>query len=576
MAIQLVVIDVMLAALVVVAVGALPPTAPIPWLTVALGAATTAVYAITGTVATRRRPSNHCGGIMLAGAALGPFTTLPPGENTALAIVGAVLATTPLAVLVHLLLAFPSGRLRSRAARRTVAAAYAVCLVLQVPLYLFNPAGTPGGVLAIADLPTAVALATWLQRIAGVAVMIAAAVILAGRFRRAGARSRRILGPLYVYGIVAVLAMPIVGAVIGPALDIPGAVVGFIQLILLMPVPAAVAWAMLHGGFARTGNAQELGAWLSSADTSPGALRDALATSLGDPSVTLAFHGDEPGTLLNAQGTPVEAAAGAVDVAIGDRSIAEIGYDEILIADPAVVVEAGRAVAVALDRARLAAELAANHRELVASRARLVAATDAERRRIAQNLHDGLQADLVLLGIEAQELATAAAEHGELAESATALRKRIDRAAAGLRQVASGIMPPALVSHGLVSAVEDLLDRVPTGTHFAAPRPDALSGVPPHTQSTAYFVIAESLTNAMKHARATNISVKLALDGGRLHLEVADNGVGGAGMTSRATPAPGLGLGSIGDRVAAIGGTIDISSPVGGGTTVTAELPCAS
>jgi signal transduction histidine kinase len=573
----LVIIDAVLAALIIAEIGAPSATDGVAVGQVFLGVAATAILAATGTLATRRRPSNHSGAIMLACAALMPLTILPTGSNTALTVVAVVLATTPLGVLVHLLLAFPSGRLRSRGAQRTVTAGYAVCLVLQVPLYLFDPSASPGGVLAASNAPNAAELGSWVQRAAGLAVMIAAAAILAGRFRRAGARNRRVLGPLYLYGIVAVLAVPLTGAVIGPFFNLPASAVSVVQVVLLIAVPAAVAWAMLHGGFARTGNAQELGAWLSVADNSPGALRDALAASLGDPSVTLAFHGGEPAMLLSAQGTPVVAGAGTVEVDIAGRPVAVIGYDTGLIADPSIVSEAGHAVAIALDRARLAAELRARHRELLQSRMRIVQASDSERRRIAQNLHDGLQGDLVLLGIQAEELASLAGPDSAVTEAAADLRRRIDRAAANLRQVVHSVMPPALVSHGLIPAVEDLADRMPIPTRLELPAADVVRALPKDTQATAYFVIAESLTNAMKHARARDIAVRLSIHDDRLRLAVTDDGVGGADVVASADPRDsGLGLRSLRDRVSAIGGTLVIHSPVGGGTSVTAEMPCAS
>src|SRR5690606_14716500 len=119
----------------------------------------------------RRRPSNRTGAIMVAGSTSWFLVALANTTVPSLAVLGTVLATTPLACLVWLLHAFPSGRLRSASSRATVVAGFVVSLVLQVPLYLFDPDASPGGVLAAADRPDLVDAGTWLQRAAGLVVM---------------------------------------------------------------------------------------------------------------------------------------------------------------------------------------------------------------------------------------------------------------------------------------------------------------------------------------------------------------------------------------------------------------------
>jgi signal transduction histidine kinase len=549
------------------------------WL-ILVGPLSVAIFTATGVVATWRRPNNRTGTIMLAGAALMAVANLPSIGLPILTSVAVVLATMTLAVLVHLLLAFPSGRLRSGAVRRTVLAGYAVCLVLQAPLYLFDPTASPGGALAVADSPTAVAIGRWTQSASGLAVMVAAAVLLAGRFRRADRTRRRVLGPLYLYGIAAVLAVPIIGAVIRPLTGMPGFVSSTLQVVLLTAVPVAIGYAMLTGGFARTGDVQELGAWLSIAEDSREALESSLARTLGDPSVRLAFWSDETGTFLDGQGRPVSVAQpggaiGVVDVTVSGRRVAVIEYDAVLIDQPALVAAAGRVVAVAIDRARIAAELRASRDELRESRARIVHAGDVERRRLAQDLHDGVQSQLVLLGIEAQALASLPGASEEIAAAATDVRRRIDSAAADLRGLVHAVMPPALAADGLVAAVEDLLDRMPVPTRLDLNAPEDVSRTPAHIQSTAYFVIAEGLTNAVKHAQATDIEVRMTVRDSQLLLDVIDNGIG-FDHSDSASSVMGFGLRSVSDRVSAIGGLLAVIRPAGGGTHLTAELPCAS
>jgi signal transduction histidine kinase len=254
-----------------------------------------------------------------------------------------------------------------------------------------------------------------------------------------------------------------------------------------------------------------------------------------------------------------------VDIGIGGRRVAAIGYDAGLIDDPGLVASAGRVVALALDRERLTAELRASRNEVRLSRMRIVQAGDRERRRIAQNLHDGLQAELVLLGVQAQGLADIPGATTEVAAAATDLRLRIDRAASDLRQLVHAVMPPPLVERGLTSAVEDLVDRMPVPTRLDI---GDLGVLPGQLQSTAYFVVAEGLANAVKHARATKISVRLARAHQQLSIQVADDGVGGASIGG------GRGLGGLTDRVDALAGRLTVDSPDGRGTRLLVELPC--
>lgn len=545
---------------------------------VLIGPASVAVFTATGIAAAWRRPNNHIGVIMLVGAVTVAIANLPSLNLPALTSVAVALATVILAVLVHLLLAFPSGRIGSTAGRRTVLAGYAVCLILQAPLYLFDPSASPAGVLAVADSPFTATIARWTQSAAGLAVMVSAAMLLAGGFRRADRRQRRVLGPLYLYGIVAVLAVPITASVIRPLFGVSDSVTSALQIAMITAVPVAIAYAMLSGGFARTGDVQELGAWLSIAGDSREALQAALARSLGDPSVRLAFWSDETGTFIDGQGRPVrvgERGGGAVDVEIADRRVAVIEYDASLIAEPALVAAAGRVVAVAIDRARIAAELRASHDDLRESRARIVHAADEERRRLAQDLHDGLQSQLVLLGIQAQALATLPDASRQIGDAATAVRVRIDGIAAELRGLVHALMPPALAADGLVAAVEDLLDRLPVPARLELTGGQDVALLAPPTQTAAYFVIAEGLTNAVKHAKATDIVVRMAISDCHLLLDVIDDGIGFDRGAAASAPM-GMGLRSVADRVTALGGRFAIDSPAGTGTHLAAELPCAS
>jgi hypothetical protein len=167
------------------------------------------VYAAAGLVAWWRRPSNGLGMIMVGGALSWLAVAL---FNTGLVVLdaaGFVLSKLPLAVVVHILLAFPSGRLQTRAARWTTTAAYIASVALQVPLYLFAPRSSPGGLLAVTSNPALASAGFRVQAVAGVSVMVVTALILASRLRQAPAAARRVLLPLDVYGIAALLLFPL-------------------------------------------------------------------------------------------------------------------------------------------------------------------------------------------------------------------------------------------------------------------------------------------------------------------------------------------------------------------------------
>jgi signal transduction histidine kinase len=206
-------------------------------------------------------------------------------------------------------------------------------------------------------------------------------------------------------------------------------------------------------------------------------------------------------------------------------------------------------------------------RMLTRSRARLVDAFEVERRRIERDLHDGAQQRLLALGMT---LVGAQLEFDDRPEAARALinkaAEEAKAALAELRELIRGIHPHVLTDLGLPAAVAELADRAPVPVTVALHLPRRL---PSTMESTAYFFVAEALSNAAKHSTATQISVTGALTVAHLGIEVRDDGVGGA------DPGGGTGLAGLADRVDAHGGTLTLSSPPGGPTVLRLELPCA-
>jgi signal transduction histidine kinase len=199
------------------------------------------------------------------------------------------------------------------------------------------------------------------------------------------------------------------------------------------------------------------------------------------------------------------------------------------------------------------------------ARQRIIAAADAERRRIERDLHDGAQqrmvAVAVTLGLAQAKMKNDPAGAADLIEQA---RDEAQQAVKELRELARGIHPALLSDRGLGVAIDALAAR--------APVPVQVSGVPPQrldpdVESAAYFVTAEALTNVAKYARASQAAVKLSIDDGKLEVEVSDDGCGGA------DPSTGTGLRGLRDRVDALDGSLEIHSPPGEGTIVKIAIP---
>jgi signal transduction histidine kinase len=201
--------------------------------------------------------------------------------------------------------------------------------------------------------------------------------------------------------------------------------------------------------------------------------------------------------------------------------------------------------------------------ELMASRARVQAAADDARRRVVRDLHDGAQQRLVHTVITLK-LARRAVHQGDGAVDAALVEalEHAERANVELRELAHGILPSVLTSGGLRPGVNALVSRLPLPVTVDV----AVDRLPAGIEASAYFVIAEALTNVVKHAGAGRAAVKAWTEDAILHLEVSDDGVGGA-------DAGGTGLLGLADRVAAFGGRLWIDSPQGGGTVLGAVLP---
>jgi signal transduction histidine kinase len=202
--------------------------------------------------------------------------------------------------------------------------------------------------------------------------------------------------------------------------------------------------------------------------------------------------------------------------------------------------------------------------QLAASRARIVEAADAARRRIERDLHDGAQQRLVSLALNLRRLESSLAPDSPAARELAVARADLDAALEELRELARGIHPSVLTDRGLEAALAAVAGRATVPIELDLDCPGEL---PLSVQTTAYFVVVEALTNASKHADPERIEVRVALADGGVTVEVCDDGCGGV------DPTRGSGLSGLGDRVSALGGTLEIDSPAGAGTTIRARIP---
>jgi signal transduction histidine kinase len=223
------------------------------------------------------------------------------------------------------------------------------------------------------------------------------------------------------------------------------------------------------------------------------------------------------------------------------------------------------AVGIALENARLHAELRARLEELRGSRIRILEAAQSERRRLERDLHDGAQQRLVALSLELGLLGERLNADPEASRALRQARGELVESLHELRELARGIHPAVVAAHGLEVALESLVARVTVPVRLTV---DVARRLPERIEMAAYYLVSEALTNVAKHASASSARVDVIHGNGELSVEVVDDGVGGANSDA------GSGIRGLADRVEALGGRVRVWSPGGGGTRVRAEIPC--
>ncbi len=299
----------------------------------------------------------------------------------------------------------------------------------------------------------------------------------------------------------------------------------------------------------------------------PEEVESTLRRALHDPALSVVYWlGHDAGALwLDGNGNPASRPEGrALDIAVAGRLIGCVGYDASA-ARPRLLQEALRRVQLPLELAHSRIALRRALADTRASRARLVEAADTERRRLERDLHDGAQQHLVAIGMSLRLAEQSTDPEDPMRPVLESAVGDLQAAVAELRALAGGVRPRGL-DEGLTTAVRALVRTSPVPVTARVTDRPVSEGV----ATTAYYVVAEALTNALKHAGAQRISIDIDSCDGDLVVTVSDDGRGGADVAS------GRGLAGLGDRVAAIGGRLNVDSAPAAGTRVEARLPCGS
>jgi len=547
------------------------------WTQLAVGWA----FLLSGLAAGRKRPDSLIGRWMVVFGLIwiGRLVFTPPAIQWE--AVGWALALYGL--LFVILYTLPSGRLR-RWEKWVAGIWMAFVLVMAVAVVAFtdfyrgidDPVCCPSHLLLIEDAPaTADAIGTIGLAVAPL-VFIAIVSAQLSRWLRASRVGRRnlrsvivVFAPLLVLLVLVPIATVIADGfsglteAFGSSLGLapapqPTRLNLYVQDTALIVLPVLILAGLLTTRLSRARVAdmmEDLGS-----SSNPQELEKRLQETLAEPSVRLAFLREGSDERVDVNGERLEFDPDT-------QTMTELDDRVSIVHDPAVdrglVAAAGAAAGLAIDNARLHAELRAQLLEVQESRRRLVTATDEARRAVERDLHDGAQQRLIALSAALKQAAT----HGSKRDPAVDellgdAAREADLAIGELRELARGVHPAILTQAGLGPAISNLADRASIPVRVEVD-PDRY---PSDVEATAYFVVAEALSNAFKHSSADTVVVSVRDEGGGLYIEVIDDGIGGADTD-------GSGLRGLSDRVGSQGGRFRVESGLDSGTRVTAWIP---
>lgn len=508
-------------------------------------------YLLAGAIAWSRWPHSRVAALLTAVGVVAPAGHLAGSSLPVLSLAPWVGVPLMNVALVWLILSYPSGELRSRLYPPLIAA---IGLTVGIANVLGQLIGFEvvryGSVLMIA-------------------LSMSLLVMVALRWTRASAAARAGLTPMIVAGTL--IAMVVTAESLSFLFGLPagpGTPLRWAMLVARAAVPVAFLVGLLNQRVAR-GAVAELVVGLDA--TTVGHLRASLARVLHDPSLRVALWSSAANAYEDADGRPMDVPEvnGDRGVILLERSGERLGvivHDPALAEDPGLINGVSAAISMAVDIERLNAAVRTQLEEVRASRMRIVEAADAERRRVERNLHDGAQQRLVALSLALRRARAQlpADAGGELEATLGSASEQLASALSELRDLARGIHPAILTEAGLGPALRSLGRESPIQVSVTVEIDEQL---PDPVAVAAYFLAAEALANVAKYSAADSVAISAVSTLGRLHMEISDDGVGGA------DPATGSGLRGLADRVAALGGLFELHSPPGGGTRLVAELP---
>ncbi len=502
----------------------------------------------SGVIALDRRPGNRIGWLMVGMAVTWVVPPYSAWNIAPLTVLVLFLNSLFFAFAAHLVLAYPSGRLET-AYERVV-----------VTLFYVGFGWHQLAVLAFADFDTWLVIG-YVQR----GVLTAAFVVaVALRFARSSRIERRELLPMWI-GALLLAAIEVIGIWDDNSWQGVWRVLYEVRSLLLIALPCV----FLYGLLTTPTVASAVGSLVLRLrdGVPPGELAPLLSRTLDDPSLRVLFAVDGSDKWVSTDGERTTDLHALEDRNHAVSLLERDGHPyAAMVHDRAVretlVHGVASAAAIWLENERLHVELRAQLAEVRASRARIVAAGDRERRRVERDLHDGAQQRLLAASMAMRTARRYTDAQSEAALDAAEAELRL--AITELRELARGIHPAVLSDMGLEAAVQSLAARatVPVQVDF-----EDVDRLARPIESTAYFAISECLANVAKHSGATHADVIARTTPAGLHLEVRDDGSGGA------RPTEGSGLNGLVDRVAACNGQLSVISPIGSGTTVTIDLP---
>jgi signal transduction histidine kinase len=538
-------------------------------ITVAVGAS----FIGSGAVAWWRRPANRTGPLLVLVGYLWFVPTLSYVPNNVPWTISQVWATLYQPVLGYVALAYPTGRLLTRWDRRVIALAVGWNLINN-PVQLFfgdfdECSCGRRNLLLIRNEPSLEHALGIASSVISVPIIFLVAAFIVRRWWMSTKTARWVMGPA-LWG-VAGAAIALAGREVADIVNLTGTadeVMYDVTGVGLIVFPVTLLMGVLRTRLSYSGVARlvrELAGPLE-----PGDVRQALSNTLKDPNLELYYWSATAGGYVDVDGVP-----GGPD-AKSDRLVRVIEWDArplaAIVTDPVLTDDANFVDAVigaarlALQNEALQAEVRAQLAQLRGAAVRIVEAGETERRRIERNLHDGAQQRLLALSLS---LASTRQRMGEsddegVRDVLTRAGEQLQEAITELRELARGIHPILLTQEGLGPSLQGLAERASVPVDLRC----VMERFPEAVEATAYFVAAEALTNAMRHARTAQVWVDIDRRDGQLIVSVRDAGVGTADISR------GGGLRGLADRVAAIGGSLSIESRPGVGTTVIARLPC--